>query len=130
MKKENLKNYLESFKELQKDFDLNQNYIEEIENKIIEKKFETKDEIIDFIDDYVSDNNLTDVNIIYYASAMEFLSENDNSLERAMELASDYWYQTKQLNSELLASLVASGIEREEFWKFIGACKELEIKQN
>lgn len=44
--------------------------------------------------------------IIYYSRAVEYLSDNDPSFNRAMELASEFWYETKDLNSELLATLV------------------------
>lgn len=44
--------------------------------------------------------------IIYYSKAIEYLADNDPSLNRAMELANEFWYETKDLNSELLATLV------------------------
>ena len=64
----------------------------------------------------VEDQNGFDVEIIYYATAMEYLTENDTSLRESLEIASDLGYETKNLNSELLASLLASQLERDNFY--------------
>ena len=53
--------------------------------------------------------------VIYYASAMEYLMENDNSLRESLEIANDLGYELKNLNSEILASLLASQNSRDEF---------------
>jgi hypothetical protein len=63
----------------------------------------------------IEDNNGFDIEIIYYSRAMEYLMENDNSLQESMSIASDYGYKCKNINSELLASLLASQNAREEF---------------
>lgn len=44
--------------------------------------------------------------IIYYSKAIEFLKEHDPSLRDSMEIAEEMGYETKDLNSELLASLL------------------------
>ena len=64
---------------------------------------------LDELEEYLQDNDYFNVEIIYYSRAMEYLSEHDNSLNRAFELASDMGYEVKNLNSEILASLVARG---------------------
>lgn len=56
-----------------------------------------------------------DVDVIYYSNAIEYLKENDPSLNLSLELASDMGYETKAINSELLASLLKSQNIREEF---------------
>lgn len=56
-----------------------------------------------------------DQEIIYYSNAIKYLTDNDASLRRSMEIASDMGYEVKNLNSEILASLLASEIERERF---------------
>jgi intracellular sulfur oxidation DsrE/DsrF family protein len=73
--------------------------------------FETFEDIQSILDD----NNALDVEIIYYSNAIEFLKENDNSLRNSLEIASDYGFELKRLNSETLASLLASQMLREEF---------------
>lgn len=44
--------------------------------------------------------------IIYYGTAMDFLKRHDPSLRDSMEIAAEMGYETKDLNSELLASLL------------------------
>lgn len=70
------------------------------------------DELSDYIDEQ---SNGFQVEIIYHVKAMEYLMENDPSLHYSLEIASEFGYETKNLNSELLASLLASQNEREEF---------------
>ena len=68
------------------------------------------DEHIDFdsLTGLIDDNNGFDVDIIYYSNAIEYLSNNDASLHKSLELASEYGYELKDLSSELLASLLKS----------------------
>lgn len=75
------------------------------------------DEINSFDDVYeaIDDANGFDVEIIYYASAMKYLTENDTSLRESLEIASDMGFEVKNLSSEVLASLLASQRCREDF---------------
>jgi len=50
--------------------------------------------------------DLFDYEITYYSTAIEFLKENDASLKISLELAQDFGYELKNLNSETLASLL------------------------
>jgi hypothetical protein len=78
-------------------------------------------EDIDFEDsfnsilDTIQDNNGFDIEIIYYSNAIEYLKQNDSSLNQSIEIALEYGYELKNINSELLASLLASQNAREEF---------------
>ena len=81
-----------------------------------------KNEGIDLLDynkdslyDYVWENNLLDVEMIYYHKAIKYLMENDASLSRSTEIAHDLGYETNGINSELLASLLATHINQEAF---------------
>ena len=58
-----------------------------------------------------------DVEILYYNSAMKYLLANDNSLLNSLELAVDMGYEMQDLNSELLASLLASEDLQYQFGK-------------
>jgi len=58
------------------------------------------------IDNIIQDSNGFDQDVIYYASAMDYLRENDPSLKESIDIASQYGYDIKNLNSELLASLL------------------------
>ena len=73
------------------------------------------DDIIKDITDYVHDNNLLNIDVIYYENAMKYLSENDPSLMISLELAHDLGYTADKINSELLASLLSTQINQEEF---------------
>ena len=63
----------------------------------------------------IDDNNGFDIEIIYYSNAIEYLKRNDPSLSESIEIALDYGYELKNINSELLASLLASQNSREQF---------------
>ena len=65
----------------------------------------------------IEDNNGFDVEIVYYSEAIAFLAENDPSLHESLEIASEYGLDVQDLNSELLASLLASKLAREEFYE-------------
>lgn len=74
-------------------------------------EYTTFDDLTELLDD----SSAFDVEMIYYSKAIEYLSENDPSLRESMEIASEYGYEAKDLNSELLASLLASRNTREEW---------------
>lgn len=58
------------------------------------------------------------VEIIYYTAAMEYLMERDPSLRESLEIAHEYGYTADDINSELLATLLASKECREEFMSY------------
>lgn len=75
-------------------------------------------EDIDSFDDLykaLDNNNGFDVEITYYASAMEYLRMHDSSLRCSIEIAEEYGYTLSSINSELLASLLASSVCKDEF---------------
>jgi hypothetical protein len=61
------------------------------------------------------DNNAFDQRVTYYATAMEYLTENDNSLRESLEIADDLGFRPNNLNSEVLASLLKTRKCEEEF---------------
>lgn len=72
----------------------------------------------DDIYDAIDNNRGFDVDIMYYGSAMEYLRENDTSLRESLEMADELGYRPKDINSELLASLLASKNCVEEFEEY------------
>ena len=68
--------------------------------------------------DQVEEQGGFNVEIIYYSKAMEYLMENDTSLQNSMELAADFGYTPENINSELLASLLATQYSMEELYKY------------
>ena len=64
------------------------------------------------------DNNGFDIEIVYYSEAIKYLAENDASLSESLEIASDFGFEVKNLNSEVLASLHASANAKSNFYRF------------
>lgn len=64
----------------------------------------------------IEDDNGFDVDVIYYSNAIKFLAENDPSLHESLEIAAEYGYKVENLNSAILASLLASRLVRDEFY--------------
>lgn len=56
----------------------------------------------------INDNGGFEIEIIYYSNAIEYLKRKDNSLFESIEIANEYGYSLEHINSELLASLLAS----------------------
>lgn len=77
-----------------------------------EEDFDEDTEIQD-IEDALDAHDVFNQEIIYYSRAMDYLMKNDPSLQRSMELAAEYGYDCEHLNSEILASLLASEDSRE-----------------
>ena len=76
------------------------------------------------IDDY---HQITTIEVIWYYNAIQYLASNDASLNYSIELATDSGFELKDINSELLASLVQSAEAREEFINWINWLDELEL---
>ena len=97
-----------------------ENFLSELNTEIDVLNYVDVDNIdysnaFDSICEMIEDNNVFDVEIIYYSNAISFLAENDASLHESLEIASEYGYEAYNLNSEILASLLASKLVREEF---------------
>ena len=85
-------------------------------------KIEINDNLINYVDiedidfsdafnsiyEMVYDNGGFDIEIIYYVNAIKYLQENDASLHESLEIAKEFGFELKNLNSEVLASLLAS----------------------
>ena len=96
----------------------------------LDAKIEINDNLINYVDiediefsdafnsiyEMVYDKGGFDIEIIYYANAIKYLQENDASLQESLEIAAEYGYELKNLNSEVLASLLASRNSQENFY--------------
>lgn len=65
------------------------------------ESFDNEDDLKEYLED-----RIRECEVIYYHTAIDFLKDNDPSLGESLELASDMGYETKNLNSELLATLL------------------------
>lgn len=70
------------------------------------------------LEEYTRDNRGFDVEIIYYYKAMEFLKEHDQSLSESIEIAVEFGFELASINSELLASLLASRLCEYDFYSY------------
>lgn len=69
----------------------------------------------DEVRDLINAGDGFNIEIIYYSKAIIYLSENDPSLRTSLNLAAELGYSPENLNSELLASLLATEQVRERF---------------
>lgn len=65
------------------------------------KDLNTMEELEDYIKEIIDKND-----IIYYNNAIGYLKDNDSSLQYSLELADDLGYSLKELDSEILATLL------------------------
>ena len=75
--------------------------------------------------DQLEENNFFQVDIIYYSHAIEYLKFNDSSLLDSINIALDFGFELQNINSELLASLLASENFRSEFYSYEDEIKSL-----
>ena len=73
----------------------------------------------DQIHEELHENGFFHVEVIYYSKAMQYLTEHDTSLQESLEIAAEYGYNTENLNSELLASLLASRNKENNFYEYV-----------
>ena len=73
----------------------------------------------------LQENRALDVEIIYYNKAIDFLKENDPSLCETFALVSEYGFTIDNLNSEFLASILASDILRTQFFELENEINEI-----
>ena len=98
------------------------NFNDYVKNYIDEKELEEikdTDALREYLENLNEDRSITDAEVIYYSNAMEYLGENDPSLNDSMELACDMGYELKNINSEVLASLLKSQNNGEDYQEFI-----------
>lgn len=74
-----------------------------------------EDNYFDSIYEKIDSDGGFNCDIIYYSKAIDYLSENDPSLTESLSLAGELGYTPENLNSEVLASLLASQNIRTDF---------------
>lgn len=76
------------------------------------------DNAAESIFEMIHENGGFDIEIIYYSNAIEYLKRYDNCLTESIELAIEYGYSLENINSELLASLLASKNAMNDYWDY------------
>ena len=92
-------------------------YIGDTPSEYLSNKEDLTD-VNDLFDD-LQNNGYFNEEVIYYSTAIRYLKDNDPSLTESLEIATEYGYEAKNLNSELLATLHASHKKEETFFEDI-----------
>ena len=101
------------FAELDKRIDINDNLINYVDIEAIDEN-----DAFTSIYEMIEENYGFNCEVIYYSNAIRYLQENDPSLRESLEIAAELGYEVKNLNSEVLASLLKSQNVRDEFLYF------------
>jgi len=130
MNENEIKRLKEQIEAEEKLYDFNDfiwNYIDEDELK---ENIEDKEELREYLLYLNNDMDITNTDVIYYSNAIEYLKENDPSLQNSLEIAQEFGYDTGDLNSELLASLLKSQTNYEEYNEFVkNICDNFEFDE-
>jgi len=113
----NTKKILEIIAEKEKDYNFNDDIANYINYNAV--KLDDITELEEYLQELDENGDITNTEVIYYATAMDYLKENDPCLEFSMKLASDMGYELKNINSELLASLLKTENNKDDYQKFI-----------
>lgn len=70
-------------------------------------------QILDILEDH---NAFNEIEIIYYDNAINYLKKYDPSLIASIEIAFTCGYELENLNSEILATLLAQENTKEQFY--------------
>ena len=111
----------EIIKEQEKKHDFNDyilNYCDERELKEIEDA----NDLENYLNKINEDMDITNEDVIYFTNAIKYLAEKDQSLRESIEIAIEYGYELTAINSELLASLLKSTNNLEDYYLFIQSC--------
>jgi hypothetical protein len=73
--------------------------------------FQNFESLTIFLDDYQAFHS----DIIYYSEAMDYLTEEDTSLNQSINIAIDFGYNITSIDSVFLANLLM-GEKRQELW--------------
>lgn len=97
-------------------YDQNPKY-RELDIDAIIREIESQDSLFDLdeLNEAVWDSGVLQEEFIYYHDAIKYLMENDPSLSEAFEIASEHCFDTKNLNSCVLAGLLASRLNEEDW---------------
>jgi len=120
MKKFDVEKMIEKMKEVVKSYvnNIEKELDSDLDVEYFLKNYKDLDDFENFAEDfydYIIENGILNVDIIYYSKAINYLSKNDASLRDSLEIAIEYGYSIENLNSEILASLLATQNNIENF---------------
>ena len=102
-------NFYDDYSNYMSDY-LNDDFLEELEQGDLKK-------CLPHIAIYeeLEERGFFDIEVTYYSNAIKYLQENDPSFKESLKIADGMGFNLKNLNSEILASLLASNEVREKF---------------
>ena len=116
---------LEAIKEIikkqEKIFDFNDYILNHCAESDIQE-IEDENDLENYLNKINEDMDITSAEVIYYANAIKYLAENDQSLNESIDIAIQYGYDLNNINSELLASLLKSQNNLNDYYLFIENC--------
>lgn len=105
------------FQKFGKDYD--EELLESVENYMYDNEIESIEDIDEYdMRNYVIENFINYKDVIGYYQAWNYISDGVR-LNEALYLANEYGYDTKDLNVELLATILCQDKLREELEEFI-----------
>lgn len=111
----NFKDFKNLVQELEKNYDFANNPSEYLN----EKEYLEHDNSIQYLELLNSDSEITNEEIIYCADAIKYLSLNDPSLKSSLDIACELNYTIDKIGSELLASLLKTRKNEEDWIEFL-----------
>lgn len=87
---------------------------------VLNDKKENIDDMMEYLEERCSE-----IEVIYFSNAMEYLKEHDRSLQESLALAADCGFSVENLNSETLATLLMQQKARERVWELRDEIEEL-----
>lgn len=85
-----------------------------------EDEISSADDVITYIED-----KIYEIEVIYYANAMKILMEYDPSLQESMGFADEMGLSCKDINSELLATLLCQGWAKQDLYDITDDIEEV-----
>ena len=77
-----------------------------------EDEVNSADNVIEYLEERINE-----IEVIYYANAMKILSEYDPSLQESLGFADELGYSCRDLNSELLATILCQEWARQDLYE-------------
>ena len=111
MKKNRMTEKEESIIDKIQDLIDNTEWLSDISFDMDESDISSADDIVNYLE-----NGINEIEVIYYDNALKILSKNDPSLQISMGYADDLGYRCKDINSELLATILCQESAREELY--------------
>ena len=87
---------------------LTDNFLEELDQ-------DDPEECYNEIYDKLNENGFFNIKVICYSKAIKYLQEEDQSLQESIALASEYGCKLEDIDSKLLANLLASEAAKDVF---------------